>query len=142
MKIFQDKNIINLVTFYSEGIPHDNGLNLSINKDIILQQIKHFNNISIYTPTILRNLGMNECVKEYENTGLVSMNPGMSKIGFSATQKILNSKKIKKKKQNHSKATYYNRRKPEESEITIKELKESSLVYIFNCQYKQRCIKK
>jgi len=56
----------------------------------------------------------------------------MSKIGFSATQKILNSKKIKQKKQNHSKATYYNRRKPEESEITIKELKESSLVYIFN----------
>ena len=84
MKIFQDQNIINLVTFYSEGIPHDNGLNLSINKDIILQQIKHFNNISIYTPTILRNLGMHEYVKEYENTGLVSMNPGMSKIGFAA----------------------------------------------------------
>ena len=56
----------------------------------------------------------------------------ISKIGFSATQKILNSKKIKQIKQNHSKATYYKRRKPEESEITLKELKQSNLVYIYN----------
>jgi methionyl-tRNA formyltransferase len=56
----------------------------------------------------------------------------MSEIGFKGTQKILNSKKIKQKKQNHSKATYYKRRKPEESEITVKELKKSNPVYIYN----------
>jgi hypothetical protein len=81
---FPDKNIINLVTFHSEGPPNDNGLNLSINKDIILQQKKHFNNISIYTPKILKNLGLNKYIKEYEKSGLVSMNKGMSKIGFCA----------------------------------------------------------
>ncbi len=83
-KIIQDQNTINLVTFYSEGTPHDNGLNLSINKDIIFQKIKHFNNISVYTPKILKNLGLNKYVKEYKKTGLVSMNKGMSKIGFCA----------------------------------------------------------
>jgi len=56
----------------------------------------------------------------------------MSKIGLKGTQKILNSKKTKQKKQIHNKATYYKRRKPEESEITIKELKKSDPVYIYN----------
>jgi len=56
----------------------------------------------------------------------------MSEIGFRGTQKILNSKKIKQKKQNDSKATYYKRRKPEESEITVQELKKSNPVYIYN----------
>jgi hypothetical protein len=78
------EHVINLVAFYSEGHPNDNGLNLSKNKELVLQQIKHFNNISFYTPKILKNMGMGEYVKEYENSGLVSMNPGMSKIGFCA----------------------------------------------------------
>ena len=56
----------------------------------------------------------------------------MSKIGLKGTQKILNSKKTKQKKQIHNKATYYKRWKPEESEITIKELKKSDPVYIYN----------
>ena len=56
----------------------------------------------------------------------------MSEIGFKGTQKILNSKKINQKKQNHSKDTQYKRRKPEESEITVKELKKSNPVYIYN----------
>ena len=54
------------------------------------------------------------------------------KIGFKGTQKILNFKKIKQKKQKHSNAKYYKRRKPHESEITLKELKESSPLYIYN----------
>lgn len=75
---------INLVTFYSEGPPNDNGLNLSINKEFILQQKHHFDHIAIYTPTILRQLGLNNYVKEYQHTGLVTKNEGMSKIGFCA----------------------------------------------------------
>jgi len=81
---FQDNHIINLVTFYSEGPPNDNGLDLSINKNKILQQKKLFNNITIYTPQILKNLGMEKYVKEYEHSGLVKANRGMSKIGFCA----------------------------------------------------------
>lgn len=56
----------------------------------------------------------------------------MSEIGFRGTQKILNSKNVKRKKQNHSKATYYKRRKPQDSEITLRELKNSDPIYIYN----------
>lgn len=81
-KIFEDGKIINLVTFYSEGPPNDNGLNLSSNRDRILEKKIHFNNISMYTPKILKNLGYNKYVKEYEDSGLNrSHNPGMHKIG-------------------------------------------------------------
>jgi len=80
----KEKYIINLVTFYSEGPPNDNGLNLSINKDNILKQNDHFDNISIYTPKRLKNIGLGKYVKEYNNSGLVTMNKGMSKIGFCA----------------------------------------------------------
>ena len=53
-------------------------------------------------------------------------------IGSTATTKILNSKKIKSKKQNHLKATYYKRREPKESEITLKEMKNSKPNYLYN----------
>ena len=81
---YQDSDTINLVTFYSEGPPNDNGLDLSINKDKILKQIEHFDNIALYTPKILKDLGLDNYVKEYEKTGLVTRNKGMSKIGFCA----------------------------------------------------------
>ncbi len=54
------------------------------------------------------------------------------KIGIIGTNKILNQKNIKFRKQNHSKATYFKRRKPEESEITFNELKFKSSKYIKN----------
>jgi len=56
----------------------------------------------------------------------------ISMIGFKATYKILNSKKIKQKKQNHSKATYFKRRRPEQSEITFNELRNSEPIYLYN----------
>tara|TARA_B100000035_G_C20991892_1_gene550556 strand:+ start:200 stop:1333 length:1134 start_codon:yes stop_codon:yes gene_type:complete len=74
----------NLVSFYSEGYPNDNGLSLSENKDILISNaINHFNKISIYTPKILRELNLGAYVKEHTNSGLVT-NKGMSKIGFCA----------------------------------------------------------
>ena len=54
------------------------------------------------------------------------------KFGIIGTNKILNQKNIKYRKQNHSKATYFKRRKPEESEITFNELKIKSSKYIKN----------
>ena len=53
-------------------------------------------------------------------------------LGTEGTLKILNKKNIKIKKQNHQKATIYRRRKPEESEITLKEIKNKSAEYIHN----------
>ena len=79
-----EKYIMNLVVFHSEGRPHDKGKNLTSNREKILEQDKYFNNISIYTPRILRELGFGNYVKEYKNTGVVSKNPGMSGIGFCA----------------------------------------------------------
>lgn len=55
------------------------------------------------------------------------------KHGTNGTLKILNTKKkIKIKKQNHNKASFFKRRKPNQSEITISEIKNKSSEYIFN----------
>ena len=47
----------------------------------------------------------------------------MIKIGYKGTYKILNSRKIRKIRQNHQNATYYKRRNPKDSEITLQEIK-------------------
>ena len=52
------------------------------------------------------------------------------KEGTKGTLKILNKKKIETKKQNHNIATYFKRRKPQQSEITVKEIKEKPAKYI------------
>lgn len=77
--------MFNLVCFMSEGPPNDNGLNLSANRNILLRNTSnHFDNIEIYTPKILRDMGLGQYVKEHEKLGLVHRNPGMNKIGFCA----------------------------------------------------------
>jgi len=53
-------------------------------------------------------------------------------LGTEGSLKILNKRNIKIKKQNHRIATFYRRRKPEESEITLKEIKKKSAEYIHN----------
>ena len=54
------------------------------------------------------------------------------KEGTKGTLKILNKKKIETKKQNHNIATYFKRRKPQQSVITVKEIKEKPAKYIAN----------
>jgi len=54
------------------------------------------------------------------------------KIGIKGTKLILSKKKIKIKKQNNLKSTFFKRRKPHESEITIKEIQTKSARYIYN----------
>jgi len=79
----------NLVFFFSEGEPNDKGLNLSHNKDKLLEIVgEHFDNISWYTPKKLRDMGYDYYVKERE-TGHVRMNPGMSKIGNCAWRPLI-----------------------------------------------------
>ena len=48
------------------------------------------------------------------------------------TNKIVYSKKIKVRKQNHKLATYFKRRNPKQSEITLKEIKNKPSYYIIN----------
>ena len=70
---------INLVSFLSEGPPNDNGLNIIGNFDLLLKSsFPYFNQITIYTPKILRDLGYAKYVMEYKNTGLVTKNNGLS----------------------------------------------------------------
>ena len=79
----------NLVFFFSEGTPNDNGQSLSHNKDKLLEIAKpHFDNISWYTPKKLRDMGYGDYVKERE-PGHVRMNPGMSYIGNCAWRPLI-----------------------------------------------------
>ena len=65
-----------LVFFFSEGTPHDKGLSLSENKDLIINLAKdYFDEISWYTPRKLKEMGYDFYIKE-RNGGLVK-NPGM-----------------------------------------------------------------
>lgn len=54
------------------------------------------------------------------------------KLGIEGTNNILFNKKLKIKKQNHKKSTFYKRRKPSQSEITASELKNKSKFYLIN----------
>lgn len=81
---------INLVFFYSQGSPYDNGLDLSENHDLVVLNAEHeVDNIFAYTPQKLHSLGYKDYVKEYPDSGLVSRNPGMSKIGFCAWRPLI-----------------------------------------------------
>ena len=79
----------NLVFFYSEGPPNDNGQNLSHNKDKLLEIAgPHFDHISWYTPKILREMGYEDYVKE-RSRGLVTKNKKMSLIGNCAWRPLI-----------------------------------------------------
>ena len=87
----------NLVLFYSEGPPFDNGIDLSKNYEIVMNAAKiHFDNIEVYTPTKLIHLGYGEYVKRYD-TGTLQIdrnkrklrNPGMNSVGFEAWKPLI-----------------------------------------------------
>ena len=87
------KNKFNIVLFASEGTPHDRGFpiyNYVIDlKEKILKENSKINNIEIYTPQRLKSLGYDYHVKEYENTGCITMNKNMQYIGFSAWRPLI-----------------------------------------------------
>jgi len=72
----------NLVSFLSEGPPHDNALNLIDNKDLLIENAKsHFDNIEVYTPRKMKELNLENYIKDYEVKGLSRANYGLSRIG-------------------------------------------------------------
>jgi methionyl-tRNA formyltransferase len=70
--------------------------------------------------------------KEFSLEGdLTSIFERISKIGFEMTKEIFD-KGFNPLPQDHSKATYCKRRKPEESEITLDEIKSKPAEYLYN----------
>jgi hypothetical protein len=88
--------ICNLVFFISEGEPYDLGYNLIGCKDEIIKTAKsHVDNISYYTPRILRELGFEYFVKEYDELGC-SVNPNMHKLGFETWKPLIMKLELEK----------------------------------------------
>ena len=86
----------NLVFFISEGEPYDLGYNLIGCKDEIIKTAKsHVDNISYYTPRILRELGFEYFVKEYDELGC-SVNPNMHKLGFETWKPLIMKLELEK----------------------------------------------
>jgi hypothetical protein len=78
-----NNTVVNLILFYSEGPPNDNALNLTDTiKDVVECAKPHVNNIFIYTPQILKNLGYEKYVKDYGDLGEAKLNYGIQHIGF------------------------------------------------------------
>jgi hypothetical protein len=88
---FTNTNInYNIVFFYSEGNQYDNGINLSYCKEPLYNISKNiFNNVSFYTPRILKSLGYNESVKEFEVTNIIKNYEKMAKIGLSRWKPLI-----------------------------------------------------
>ena len=89
-KDFYDGKKYNLVCFYSEGEPNDKGLNLSENRELVLDHAtNHVDNIEFYTPKKLIEMGYDYYVKDYDECGLATENPGMNRIGFEAWKPLI-----------------------------------------------------
>ena len=80
---------VRFVSFYSEGPPHDNGLPLSSQKETALLAIQGHYTSTFYTPQRLRGLGYEYAVKEYDDCGCVTENPGCERLGFFAWKPLI-----------------------------------------------------
>ncbi len=76
-------SVVNLILFHSEGPPHDNASNLTDTvNDVITFAKPHVDNIFVYNPRILKNLGYEKYVKDYGDVGEAKFNNGIQHIGF------------------------------------------------------------
>jgi hypothetical protein len=74
---------ITIVTFHSEGAPHDDGMSLQP-QAAALRRIADGLDVGFeaYTPRRLRELGAVEVVRSFPDAYRMERNPGMHKIGF------------------------------------------------------------
>jgi len=79
----------NIIYFYSEGKPNDNGKNLKYCKEILININKCFDNITFYTPKVLLDLGYGNFVKEHDITYINQYYGTMCKIGLSAWKPLI-----------------------------------------------------
>jgi hypothetical protein len=81
---------INLVSFYSEGEPHDKGINLIQAKEEFMKvATDNVDDIFLYSPRILKNKNFDYYVKEYPISQLVTMNPNTNYVGFLAWKPLI-----------------------------------------------------
>jgi hypothetical protein len=77
------------VSFYSEGLPHDKGYELSHYDGLARTLLKNQCPIEMYTPRKLRELGYEYSVKEFDDTGCVTGNKKAEKLGFYAWKPLI-----------------------------------------------------
>lgn len=71
------------VTFYTRGIPHDNGLDLHLPEHIFRERVTPFvDGYAAYTPEIVRAQGGGHYVKEFGDEQHLPHNLGLHKIGM------------------------------------------------------------
>jgi hypothetical protein len=83
--------MFNLVIFHSEGGDKDNGLSLSNEANIVIENAKdHFDNIAVYTPTKLKEMGYEYHVKERNDIhGIYRINTGAAQTGAFAWKPLI-----------------------------------------------------
>jgi hypothetical protein len=82
--------MIKLILFHSEGSPNDNALNLTPQKNLMIQKYKsEFDEIVVYTPFILKELGYGHLCNDYEDSGVISRNKPQKNIGFSKWKPLI-----------------------------------------------------
>jgi hypothetical protein len=87
---YLNKIKIKLVIFYSQGHPYDNALDLTRQKNIMVELYKKdFDEIIIYTPEIIRNLGYGYLCNDYEDFGVITGNKEQKNIGFSKWKPLI-----------------------------------------------------
>jgi hypothetical protein len=75
--------------FYSEGPPNDEAKNLSYCKDHLNTENTIFDNVTFYTPKILKDMGYSIFLKEYDVTPINNYYATMCKIGLSAWKPLI-----------------------------------------------------
>lgn len=82
--------MLKLIIFYSQGEPFDNALNLTVQKNLMIERYKNEVDLIIeYTPTILRSLGYDNYCNEYEEHGVIFSNKEQKNIGFSKWKPLI-----------------------------------------------------
>ena len=76
--------VINFVSFYTEGLPKDEGSDYTDRLPLMQNHVHgHFNKIILHTPTTLRNLGYGKYLGEYNDTPMIGYK-SILKLGLSA----------------------------------------------------------
>ena len=87
---YLNKIKIKLVIFHSQGKPHDNALDITDQNNIMIETYKNdFDEIIVYTPEIIRNLGYGDLCNDYEDFGVIKANKEQKNIGFSKWKPLI-----------------------------------------------------
>jgi hypothetical protein len=93
--------MIKLVLFYSESEPFDKGINLTNEKNRMIERYKNdFDEIVEYSPRILKELGYDNFIKDYSNNNECVTNYKMDSIGCCAWKPLIVKLELEKANNN------------------------------------------